>query len=45
MNRLLERLVRKLLGDGAIDGLTDERMDGIELAIQEEFARLKAQEA
>ena len=38
MNWLLAKLARLLIGDGL--DMTDERMDGITLAIQEEAERL-----
>lgn len=45
MNWLLGRLVRYLLGPAALDGITDERLDGLTLAMDEEFALLMAQDA
>lgn len=45
MNWLLARIIGYLLGPAAVAGITDERMDGLTLAIDEEFARLNAQEA
>lgn len=44
MNWLLTRLVRYLLGSAAVAGITDDMMDGLALAIQEEAARVLAQE-
>ena len=41
MNWLLSKLARYLFGPGC----TDELLDGVELAIQEEFALIMAQEA
>ena len=41
MNWLLSKLGRYLFGPGC----TDELLDGVELAIQEEFTRIMAQEA
>jgi hypothetical protein len=40
MNWLIRKLVRWLLGPAAVDGVSDEVMDGITLAIHEEAARL-----
>lgn len=40
MNKLLSKLIRYLLGPAAVDGITDEMLNGLELAIQEEAARL-----
>jgi hypothetical protein len=36
MNRLTRKLVRFLFGPAAVDGVTDEMIDGITLAIQQE---------
>lgn len=43
MNWLLARLARLLLGNG-LTNVTDDLMDGITLAIEEEFALLLAQD-
>lgn len=43
MNWLLKRAARWLLGPAAVDGITDDMLDGLTLAIHEEAARLAAQ--
>lgn len=44
MTWLFKKIVRYLLGPAAVDGITDDMMDSLILAMNEESARVQAQD-